>query len=294
MLRVAVLLAAYNGEKHISEQVDSVLAQVGVDPTIYINIDRSSDNTLALIEGYQNRDPRVRLLKYEDRFGSAELNFYDLIASLAGSSFDFYALADQDDIWEPDKLKEACSVLNEQGFDCYSGSITAMYPDGRNIYIPKSGTQTPYDHFFQSAGPGCTYVFTRAAYLKLSRALIERREDFERVLSHDWALYYVARQFGLRWFIDERSFMSYRQHGNNDFGANIGIFAALNRVQRFRSGWYASQVYNLERLDSKPGVSGLIGPYPGKLHLWVKNFRYFRRFLTQSLFLLVMRLCRFF
>ena len=52
MKRVCVLLAAYNGDKYISEQLDSILAQNGVLLDIYISLDLSTDRSFEIIESY--------------------------------------------------------------------------------------------------------------------------------------------------------------------------------------------------------------------------------------------------
>ena len=112
---VRVILAAYNGSQYIDEQIASILAQQDVDVELYISIDLSSDNTLAICRNYQKIHPNIFLLPYGKHFGSAAKNFFELIREVPVSDSDFFALSDQDDIWLPKKLKWAiaCMELNK-------------------------------------------------------------------------------------------------------------------------------------------------------------------------------------
>lgn len=288
-MKFAILLAAYNGQDFITEQIESILTQKGVDVTIYINVDKSSDATVEIIKAMSIADSRVILLGSNSRFGSAALNFYDLIVNLNQLDYDYFAFSDQDDIWLEHKLGSSLPYF-KSGYDCYSSSITALYPDGRTSEIHKVGRPTAFDHFFQSAGPGCTYILNRSAFVALKNNVSANLSNYHSVLSHDWAIYYFCRVNGFKWYIDKRSQMLYRQHNSNEFGANIGFSAFKSRFVKLTTGWYLDQVYNLEPTCSGPGVSKLLGPRPGKLYLWIGHGYQLRRFKIQSLFIVFLRL----
>ena len=96
MNKIAVLLAAYNGERWIQEQINSILTQKKVDVTVYVSLDLSNDKTLDIIETYKKKS--VILLPYGDKFGAAAPNFYRLIQDVDFQNYDYIALSDQDDI----------------------------------------------------------------------------------------------------------------------------------------------------------------------------------------------------
>ena len=101
MDKVAILMSTYNGEKYLDEQIGSILAQEGVDVTLYIRDDGSSDRTAEIIKYYCKRYHNVSFTQGEN-LGVGN-SFMQLVYD-AKDVYDYYAFADQDDIWLRDKL----------------------------------------------------------------------------------------------------------------------------------------------------------------------------------------------
>lgn len=251
--RFAVLLAAYNGESWISDQLDSILGQSAVNVSIFISVDRSTDATLALCEQRARADNRISILPYGDRFGSAGRNFYRLVADVETSHFDFVAFSDQDDLWLPDKLSRAVEVLSSSKAKVYSSDVIAFWKDGRQEILKKSHCQRRYDHFFEAAGPGCTYVFTQQAYLVVKAFMLEHLDHCQTIALHDWLFYAICRESGLPWVIDDQPKMLYRQHESNQIGSNSNWRAHASRFKTVlcKSSWYRRQVVSLVDLFHK-------------------------------------------
>jgi rhamnosyltransferase len=167
--KVAVLLAAYNGMQWIKEQIDTVFNQQNVDVTIYISVDLSTDGTYKWAEQLAEKHTNVVLLPYGERFGGAGPNFFRLVKDVEFSGFDAVSFADQDDIWHPEKLAKAYSKIATGQCDVYSSNVTAFWADGRECLIKKSQPQKKLDHFFEAAGPGCTYVSAKLLCKRLRR-----------------------------------------------------------------------------------------------------------------------------
>lgn len=246
MKRVAILLATYNGARWLTEQLDSLLGQRHVEVTIFVSDDHSSDATLTLLQA--RGDSRLRLLPQAGRFGSAAGNFFRLLRDVDFSGFDAVSLSDQDDIWHADKLARALQQMEVQGADAVSGNVEAFWPDGRRRLIRKSQPQRRWDHYFEAAGPGCTYVLSASLAHELQSVLRARGEQMREVSLHDWFIYCYARSHGYRWFIDEQPGMAYRQHGDNVIGANQGWAAARSRLGKILDGWYQGQIMLIARL----------------------------------------------
>ena len=166
---VAVLLAAFNGKKYINEQLQSILNQTELDLKIFINIDQSSDGTEDYIKEICKNDNRIILLPTGNQFNSASKNFYHLIREVDFSSFDFIALSDQDDIWNSEKLIRSIGKLYSYKCDGYSSNVTAFWDKKKLILIKKSHNQQNYDHYFESAGPGCTFVLSKKLAFDLKK-----------------------------------------------------------------------------------------------------------------------------
>lgn len=243
--RVGVLLAAYNGMKWIKEQVVSILDQKDVDVTLFISVDCSSDGTDRWVAELAASNPNVVMLPYGQRFGSAGQNFFRLVCDVDFSSFEMIAFADQDDVWFPEKLKCACSLIDSGKCDVVSSDVIAFWPNGKEKIIKKSYRQKKYDHFFEAAGPGCTYVFRKAAIQDFKKFLLVLGDKKNSVVLHDWLAYAFCRNRGYIWFIDSHVTMRYRQHSDNQVGTNVGIKAFYKRFEMVRQHWYRTQVENI-------------------------------------------------
>lgn len=240
--RIAVLLAAYNGTQWIEEQLDSIRLQEGVSADTFISVDVSEDDTYAMCQRYASKYGSVVLLPPAGPFGGAAPNFFRLFKDVDLGSYEFVSLADQDDIWQPNKLIRAVSCLKAHRAQGYSANVTAFWPDGHQRLLNKAQPQRPCDYFFEAAGPGCTYVFDADLAAFLKRQILTQWEVLKEVSLHDWYFYAIARHAGHSWHIDPESSMRYRQHRHNQFGANVGGKALIARVLKIRQGWWFAQV----------------------------------------------------
>jgi rhamnosyltransferase len=246
--RVAVLLAAYNGMSWIAEQIASILTQVDVQVSVYISVDPSTDSTEVWCAECSSRYANVHLLPPSGPFGGAARNFFRLMRDVDFSGFDYIAFADQDDIWYPDKLQRAVGQLRSGSFEGYSSNVVAFWPDGRRLLVDKAQPQVQWDHLFEAAGPGCTYVLTQSLAVAFKQMLKAHWDRVQDVALHDWLCYAFARSAGFRWFIDPVPGMDYRQHAKNQIGVNAGISSAVSRFRKVVDGWWFSQVRLVRQL----------------------------------------------
>lgn len=238
---ISVLLAAFNGAKWIDEQIKSILEQQGVYVNIFISVDPSTDDTMALCQNLAARHSCIFVLPLNEHFGGAARNFFKIFSEVNFSDFDYVCLADQDDIWFPDKLLRAHEILLATGADAYSSNVLAFWPDGRRIMINKSQNQVRWDFLFEAAGPGCTYVMRKELACAIQGVLKNRWSDVQQIGLHDWFAYAFARAHGYRWVIDNAAGMLYRQHEKNQVGVNLGWQALLHRARKIFSGWGLAQ-----------------------------------------------------
>ena len=247
----AVLMAAYNGDKWIEEQLYSILNQTDVQVSVFISVDLSTDRTPEIVEKLSEVDSRLKLLPYGERFGGAGPNFYRLIKDADVSSFDMVAFSDQDDVWLPDKLSTAWLKLTSGEYQAYSSDVIAFWDDGRQSVIKKSYPQKRYDHLFEAAGPGCTYAFSSQCFGQIKQFVTSNYEGCRKVSLHDWLVYAFCRESGMNWLIDNEPKMLYRQHDSNQIGTNDNLRAYVKRFASVRGHWYRSQVTAIVSLCSK-------------------------------------------
>lgn len=230
---VAVLLAAYNGGKYISEQLDSIVGQTLHHWIIWASDDGSVDDTRAILLDYQDRlsDRRVQIIDGPAQ-GFAR-NFLELICR-PDIDAKFFAFSDQDDIWDSDKLEIAVNWL-----ESVPNHIPALYcsrtrliaADGSPIGpAPLFGRQPHFANaLVQSLTNGNTMVMNQAA-----RRLIQIAGHDVDVFSHDWWAYMLVTGCGGQVYYDPHPRISYRQHADNLLGMNMGVSA---RLKRFRLAW---------------------------------------------------------
>lgn len=274
--KVAVCIAAFNGVLWLQEQIVSILSQIGVQVTLFASVDLSVDGTEEWFDQISLRHLNIVVLPHGDHFGGAAPNFFRLLADVDFSDFDYVSLADQDDIWLPEKLFRAHQLLSMTGADAYSSNVTAFWPDGRKLLIEKSQPQVQWDFLFEAAGPGCTYVVRKDLACVIQSLIRRRWSEVLQVGLHDWFIYAYARANGYRWVIDHHAGLLYRQHDKNLVGVNIGWRAFLQRSRKILGGWGLSQsalIAELVGLGNDPFVrrwsnGSRVGLLSLSLHAW--------------------------
>lgn len=237
-----VLLATYNGRQWLSEQIHSILAQEGVDVFINIADDGSNDGTRELILQEWAAHPRVSILLRTSGSGSAGANFRRMYRESDAREFDYVALADQDDIWLPGKLRAGVAALVSTGAQGYSCGVRPFWPDGREKEVLQCPTPRGADFLFEGAGQGCTYVMTTTLFQRVTQFCRENLELSERLHYHDWLVYLLARSWGMAWHFDAQPWICYRQHLGNEIGSRGSFGAITRRLGMIRNGWYRNQV----------------------------------------------------
>ena len=221
-LVIEVVLPTYNGAAYLKEQVDSIHRQTLRPQRLLVRDDGSSDGTQALLaELQQHYGSWLHRLPAEENLGcSANVN-----CLLEASRAPYVALADQDDIWFPEKLAESLELLQrlEQQHGVHlpllvHSDLELMAADGCRLsstYVqhqrldPRQTAPEPLA--LTNVVTGCTVLVNRAL---LNQALPIPPE----ALMHDWWLALVASCFGAIGWLPQPTVM-YRQHGGNVLGA---------------------------------------------------------------------------
>jgi glycosyltransferase involved in cell wall biosynthesis len=245
---LAILLATFNGERFLGRQLDSIGAQVFTDWALWVSDDRSTDQTIAILDA-RRRQWNGRLTIKPGPARGFRANFLALACDSAIEA-DFFAFCDQDDVWDADKLAVAmrwletvpagvpalyCArtrLIDENDMPCGFSPLFAKPPVFRNAIV-------------QSIAGGNTMVFNRAA-----RALLIEAGADVAVQTHDWWLYILVTACGGRAFYDRVPKVGYRQHGANLVGSNSSWRGRLRRAGRILIGHFkAMNDCNIEALQ---------------------------------------------
>ncbi len=230
-MKLAVLMATYNGEKFLREQLDSVLSQTVSDFTLYISDDGSKDSTMQILKEYEAKDNRIKLLCEHKPTGSSCKNFLYL---LENAQSDIYFFCDQDDVWTKDHIEclanEYSKISEEEKLNpvLIHSDLTVVDSDLKviaNSFFKYSNlpfdVKEPHFYFVQNNVTGCVtmvndvlknYVFKNKKFLY---------ENIENILMHDMLFATIAAEFGTIKCI-KKSLELYRQHKNNILGAESG------------------------------------------------------------------------
>jgi rhamnosyltransferase len=269
--RFAIFLAAYNGMHYIEDQISTILHQKFVNIQIFISVDKSVDGTEIFLKKLAFAEKRIVLLPFDERFGSAALNFYRLIREVKLHDFDYLSFADQDDLWHPEKLWRAHCLMRKKNALGYSSNVTAFWPNGFKKQANKAQPPLNLDFMFESAGPGCTYVLHKELAIKLQQMVIQSGNNINLVQYHDWLIYAFARARKIKWVIDQWSSLNYRQHQYNQIGLNFGFRSFWMRAKKILSGHGFEQallISDLVDFSFSPVVQkGLLGGRFG--YIWL-------------------------
>lgn len=213
--QISVVMATYNGALYIEEQLASILAQTLTPTEIIICDDLSTDSTVSILERLAKQDVSIKYFVNEQRLGVIE-NFKKAVSLTSGIGY--IALADQDDIWMPDKLEKLCKILSHID----TGQLPAMvYSD---LIVINSEGHVVNNSFWNELGQdGYTHCFETLLFGNfVTGCTILMNEHMKKhfaempphVLMHDAWIALIAFSFGKVTTIRE-PLVKYRRHNTN-------------------------------------------------------------------------------
>ena len=199
----SICIATYNGEKYLHEQLSSILSQINIDDEVIISDDNSTDNTIQIINSIN--DPRIKLIN--GGFHNFTFNFENAIKQAKG---EYIFLADQDDVWLPNKYTTTINTLKHYDLVC------------SNAIITDQNLNQIHPSFFQyyNSGSGklkniikCTYC---GACMAFNKKILHAIQPFPNtsIFGHDLWIGLVAESIGKVLFL-ETPLILYRRHNDS-------------------------------------------------------------------------------
>ncbi|EHL68196.1 MULTISPECIES: glycosyltransferase family 2 protein [Synergistaceae] len=230
-MQVSIIMSTYNGEKYLIEQIDSILSQT-CPVQLFVRDDGSADATHDILDYYQDKG---KLTWYEGENLGAGKSFFDAV--LHAPEAEYYAFADQDDYWLPEKIEKAIDKIKTIDNDnvpiLYCSDPIPTDAELHPLCIKRKTSAYPEITLglalMESIAPGCTFVFNRKALLEF------RKFPIEGIDIHDWALYRIVCALDGIVIRDDSSYILYRQHGSNCIGFQQRNFSHwVNRFKRLK------------------------------------------------------------
>lgn len=200
---VSIAVCTYNGEKHLTEQLESLVKQTYRYKEIIVVDDCSTDKTLDILKAYQDQYPFFRYFQNESNLGYVK-NFEKVIGLCAG---DYIALSDQDDIWDLRKIEEQINHIGNHALiyhdsACIDESGKPLSKKLSDVYTLYEGNM-PYPFMFYNCISGHSILFNK----KIVPDLI----PFDKDYFHDrWIALIASERGGIK--LLHQPLVKYRQH----------------------------------------------------------------------------------
>lgn len=219
MERVDILLATYNGENYLVEQLESILSQSYSNFRLLISDDCSTDGTRKILEEYKEKDNRIQLFFQGNNLGVIK-NFEYLLKKVESK---YYMLSDQDDIWKNNKIERTVEKLENSESDLVYTDLEVVdenlnvtyksYWKLKGIYSKVKKYNNFESLYLNNFITGCT-IISKKEFIDDILPL----PNTSKFVLHDYWIALIISQKGKITYIEE-PLIKYRQHKNNKIGS---------------------------------------------------------------------------
>ena len=296
---IDIVMATYNGEKYIKEQLDSIFAQTFTEWRLIISDDCSKDRTVAIIKEYQKDFPeKIVLIENTIPSGSAQNNFFNAVKY---TTADYAMFADQDDVWLPRKIEKTFHVMKmleeKYGFDIPLLVHTDLKVVDENLAVINDSIfdmqsmdwrRCKFNNLLvQNIVTGCTILGNKKLFAFLKKTP-------QHSVMHDMWVALIASAFGQIGFLNESTIL-YRQHGKNANGAqNVKSLKYLlykafhsKEIQKYKQAQDFKEIFYNNLSEQQIAMLDSYGSFEKKnfykKYLELKKYNLFRDSYIQSL-----------
>ena len=234
MEKINILMPTYNGRLYLRKQLDSILNQTFKDFRLIISDDASTDSTLKILKEYEEKDSRIEVYGHQKNMGLSN-NIEFLIGKVRS---EFFMFADQDDVWELDKIEKTFNKLQETNSDLVFTDLEVTNSRLKTIapsYWKLKGFENKIKKYNNFESLYLNNFITGCTMLVKSKWI----NDFlpipktSKYILYDYWISLVVSQNGKMAYIDS-STIKYRQHKKNQVGSKMKS-EELNSLDEIRN-----------------------------------------------------------
>ena len=214
MKKVDILLATYNGEQYLKEQLDSILAQSYNEFRLLISDDASTDDTVRILKEYEEKDTRITVFFQKENSGVIK-NFEFLLERVEN---EYYMFSDQDDIWKEDKIEKSIKKIEEtdRDLEVVDSDLNVTYKSYwklKGIYNKIKKYNNFESLYLNNFVTGCTIISKK----EFIRDVLPLPNTSKFVLHDYWIPLVLSQKHKISYI--EEPLIKYRQHKNNKIGS---------------------------------------------------------------------------
>ncbi|HEO7193086.1 TPA: glycosyltransferase family 2 protein [Streptococcus agalactiae] len=216
-MKVNILMATYNGEKFLAQQIESIQKQTFKEWNLLIRDDGSSDKTCDIIRNFTAKDSRIRFINGNEHHNLGVIKSFFMLVNYEVA--DFYFFSDQDDVWLPEKLSVSLEAAKHKASDVPLLVYTDLKVVNQELNILQDSMIRAQSHHANTTLlPELTENTVTGGTMMINHALAEKWFTPNDILMHDWFLALLAASLGEIIYLDLPTQL-YRQHDNNVLGA---------------------------------------------------------------------------
>ncbi|MFS6229116.1 glycosyltransferase family 2 protein [Streptococcus agalactiae] len=216
-MKVNILMATYNGEKFLAQQIESIQKQTFKEWNLLIRDDGSSDKTCDIIRNFTAKDSRIRFINENEHHNLGVIKSFFTLVNYEVA--DFYFFSDQDDVWLPEKLSVSLEAAKHKASDVPLLVYTDLKVVNQELNILQDSMIRAQSHHANTTLlPELTENTVTGGTMMINHALAEKWFTPNDILMHDWFLALLAASLGEIIYLDLPTQL-YRQHDNNVLGA---------------------------------------------------------------------------
>lgn len=233
--RVDILLASYNGELYIKEQIESIRSQTYENWRLLISDDGSTDDTVRIISEYEKLDSRIIAVESKNLLGNAAGNFFGLLSYVKSA---YVMFCDQDDVWDHDKIENSLNRIKLLESSYGEKIPLLVFTDSRvvdqnlRVISPSFVDTLSWNPETISLAQAISDNVAQGSTMMFNRLLAEvamQSNPLDIGTMHDWWIFLCVILFGHFSYLNNPT-MSYRQHANNSIGAQHSLRSWVLRL----------------------------------------------------------------